>query len=135
MPNSGPPWVTTVLVAVTVENIPVIPAAATEYPIASFGTLNTASSDYQTVRKWTVTAGRIGILQSVEMACNNYEVAQFELIVKGVTVFVNKTMPESFTKEWPELHLAAGESVELLTKSNGSDLINVWCDFNGKEVA
>lgn len=134
MANSSPPWVRQVQVVVNVENIPILPEAATEYAIDSYGTLSTSSSTYQTLKEWEVTANRIGILRAIELSCDNYAVAQFKLVVAGTTVFEDKKLPESFTKDWPDLQLTAGQKCTVSVKSNGTTTINAYCDINGKEV-
>ena len=134
MPNSGPPWVRQMEVVVVVENEPVPEQPATEYAIATYGVKSTSSDSYQSVKGVTCTADRIGVLRAVEISCDNYAVAQFKLVVKGVTIFEDKKLPESFTKEFPDLKLSEGQSAELFVKSDGSLTINAYCDFSYKEV-
>ena len=121
-------------VAVTVENVPIVPRAAKNYPIATYTYISTSSSSYQTIKELEVTTGRLGILRAVEISCDNYAVAQFKLVVAGVTVFEDKKLPESFTKEFPDLEMSAGQKATLSVKSDGATTINAYCDFNYKEV-
>ncbi len=106
-----------------------------EFAIATFGSVSTSSSSYQTVKSLTVTADRVGVLRAVEISCSNYAVAQLKLEVAGVTIFEDKKLPESFTKEFPDLRVAAGEELILSVKSDGSTTIVAYCDFSYKEAA
>jgi hypothetical protein len=123
-----------VQVAVTVENVPIIPDSATEYTLDTYGSVSTALAALQTMFSRTVPAGRVGILDSIELSCDNYDVAEFEIVVKGVTILNSEKLPESFTKEFPSLHLVAGEAVTIKVKSDGATTINAWCDVSYKEV-
>lgn len=134
MAHGTPDWVRMIQTVVTVENVPIVPEPATEYPIDSYGRLSTSSSSYQTLKEWTVTTDRVGILRSVELSCDNYAVAQFEIVVAGTTVMEDKYLPASFTKEWPDLHLSAGQAVTVSVKSDGATTIVAYCDINAKEV-
>ena len=134
MTRGAPDGVLMTQVAVTVDNVPVVPDPATEYPAATYGSVPTSSSSYQTVAEITVTAGRVGILRAVEISCDNYAVAQFKLVVAGVTIFKDEKLPESFTKEWPDLQLAAAQVATLSVKSDGSTTINAYGDYDYKEV-
>jgi hypothetical protein len=134
MATGAPDGVLMIQVAVTVENVPIIANPATEYALDTFGIVSTSSSTLQTLFSRTVPAGRVGILNSIELSCDNYDVAIFEIVVKGVTVLDSEKLPESFTKDFPSLHLAATESITVKVKSNGSTMINVWCDVSYKEV-
>lgn len=127
----GPQPVITIQVVATE---PVAETPATEYAIDSYGVVSTSSSSYQTLKSWTVTANRVGVLRSVEMACDNYAVAQFKLVVGAITVFEDKKLPESFTKEFPDIRLAAAAAVTLSVKSDGSTTITAYADFSAKEV-
>lgn len=134
MARGAPDGVLMIQVAVTVENVPVVPITAKEYAIATFGIKSTSSSSYQTVKAITTTAERVGILRACEISCDNYAVAQFKLVVKGVTIFEDKKLPESFTKEFPDLVMSAAETATLYVKSDGSTTITAYCDFSYKEV-
>ena len=134
MATGAPDGVLMIQVAVTVENVPVVPTAANNYPIATYTYISTSSDSYQTIKELTVTTGRLGVLRGVEISCDNYAVAQFKLIVAGVTVFEDKKIPASFTKEFPDLEMSAGQKATLYVKSDGATTITAYCDFNYKEV-
>ena len=112
----------------------IIPSPGTEYPVATYGVVSTSSSSYQTLKSITVTTGRMGVLGAIEISCDNYAVAQFKLVVADVTIFEDKKLPESFTKEFPELHLLAGKIITLSVKSDGTTTITAYCDVSYKEV-
>lgn len=134
MAHGTPDWVRMVQVVVTVENKPIVPEPATEFAIDSYGYQSTSSSSYQTLKEWTITANRVGILRSVELDTDNYAVAQFKLVVAGITVLIDRKIPASFTKEFPDLHIKAGDKVTLSVKSDGATTVAAYCDLNAKEV-
>lgn len=130
IPDGPQPQITVEMVGTT----PTTPEPETEHAIDSYGSVTTTSSSYQTVKSWTVTAARMGILRAVELACSNYGVASWKLVVAGITVFEDKTFPESFTKGFPDLKLAAAAVVTLSVKSDGTTSITAYCDLDAKEV-
>jgi len=134
MPVDAPDWVIWQQTIEVVESTPTPPAPAAEHAIDSYGEVSTSSADYQTVKTWTVTAARIGVLRAVEMACDNYDVAEWKLVVGTVTVFEDETLPDSFTKGFPDLRLAAATVLTLSVKSDGSTTINAYADLDAKEV-
>lgn len=129
MAHGNPDYVSKITIVVTKAE------PSDEFAIATFGSVSTSSSSYQTVKSVTVTADRVGVLRAVEISCDNYAVAQFKLVVAGVTIFEDKKLPESFTKEFPDLRVAAAEEMILSVKSDGATTINAYGDFNYKEAA
>lgn len=134
MAKDAPDGVKLIATTVIVENEPIVETPTTEFPIASYGVVSTSSSSYQELVTWTVAAQRVGLLRAVEISCDNYDVAQFKLVVAGVTVFKDKKLPESFTKEFPDIRLAAASMVTLSVKSDGATTITAYADLNAKEV-
>lgn len=140
MAHGAPDFVTRVEVAVTVETEPgvfkvIVPEAATEYAIDTFDAYSGSTDTWEDLFNQTVPSGRIGILNSIELSCDNYAVCAWKVVVKGVTIMNGEILPESFTKEFPELHLSAEEQVLVQVKSDGSTYISAWCDVSYKEVA
>lgn len=129
MAHGAPDFVSKTIIVVTKGE------PSDEFAIATYGSVSTSSSSYQTVKSITVTADRVGVLRAVEISCDNYAVAQFKLEVSGVEIFKDKKLPESFTKEFPDLRVAAGEDITLSVKSDGSTTINAYGDFSYKEAA
>lgn len=128
-----PDGVQVVQVAVTVDNVIVLPQPANERAIAGYGNLSTSSASYQTVTSWTVAAGKGGVLSGIEIACDNYTIATWKLVVAGVTVFIGITIPSRLTKPFPNLLLAAGDVVIISVHSDGVVTINTYADIDGKE--
>lgn len=135
MARGAPDGVLMVQVAVTIENVPVVEKAATEHALDTYGSVSTSSASLQTLFSRTVPSGRVGILNAIELSCDNYAVAAWEIIVKGVTILDSEKLPESFTKEFPSLHLAATESISVKVKSDGAAAINAYCDISYKEIS
>ena len=134
MSKGAPDHILLTQVAVVVENVPIVPESATEYILDTYGKVSTSSTTLQTLFSRTVPADRIGILDSIELSTDNYDVAQFEIIVKDVTIMDSEKLPESFTKDFPRVQLIAGESITVKVKSNGTTTINAYCDVSYKEV-
>ena len=134
MPNSSPPWVRQIQVTVVVDDLPVPEQPSTEYALDTYGSYSGSSATLQTLFSRTVPAARIGVLDAIELSTDNYDVATFEIVVKGVTIIDSEKLPESFTKEFPSLHLAEAESITVKVKSDGSTTINAWADISYKEV-
>ena len=111
-----------------------IPVPETEYAIDTYNKVSTSSSSLQTLFSRTVPTNRMGVLSSIELSCDNYAVAEFEIIVKGVTIIASEKLPESFTKDFPELHLAAGETMSVKVRSDGATTVTAWVDVSYKEV-
>lgn len=134
MPRGAPDWVNIVQVAINVNGVPVAPASDTDYLVPAFGAKSTSANTYQVVKSITVNSGKVGILRAVEIACNNYGVALWQLVINGVTIFADVLLPESFTQEWPDIQLPAGAVIELSVKSDGTTTISAYGDFAYKEV-
>ena len=100
----------------------------------TYGTVSTSSDEYQTVKEIEVTEARVGILRTIEIATDNYAVAQWKLVISEIEVFADKKFPDSFTKELPDLEMSAGQKATVSVKSNGINTINAYCDFGYKEV-
>ena len=132
--HGSPDWVRMVQVAVTVNNVPIIPDPAEEEGIDGYGSITTTLSSYQTVTSWTVAADKIGILIGVEAYCNDYTTAQWKLEVGGITIFEDITLPSALDKRFPEIHLDEGDTVVLSVKSDGSTSIDAYGDIDAKEV-
>lgn len=161
MAHGAPDYVTRIEVAVTVEIAPGVyevitpPAvtninyyqaaaeaaaayaeatAASEFALDTFGSYSGFSAVLQDLFNRTVPASRTGLLNSIELSCDNYAVAIWYIKVKGVVILDNEKLPSSFTKEFPGLHLLAGEQVLVQVKSDGATTINTYADANYKEI-
>lgn len=134
MAKGAPDHVLLVQVAVTVDNVPVVPDQSSDYVIDTYGAVSTSSATLQSLFSRTVPSGKIGILDSIELSTDEYAIASFEVVVKGVTILDSEKIPESFTKEFPSLHLEAGDSITVKVKSDGSTTIDAWCDISYKEI-
>lgn len=134
MAKGAPDHILLTQVVVVVENVPFPTLAANNYPVPTYGVKSTLSSEYQTVKEIEVTKNRVGILRTIEIATDNYAVAQWKLVIAEVEIFADKKFPDSFTKELPDLEMSAGQKATLYVKSDGTTTINAYCDFGYKEV-
>lgn len=134
MAHGTPDWVRMVQVVVTVENVPVVAEEATEYVIDTYGSYSGSSSTYEDLFNRTVPSDRKGILDKIELSCDNYAVALFKIVVKGVAIMSDERLPESFTKEFPGLQLKAGQQTLVQVKSDGATTIAAYCDVSYKEI-
>ena len=111
-----------------------IPEAAVEYVLNTYNIYSGNSNSDQTLFSRTIPNGKVGILDSIELDTDNYDIAQFTIIVKDVTILNGEKIPTSFTKEFPSLHLEAKKSISVKVRSDGATTIKAWCDLSYKEV-
>lgn len=107
----------------------------TETPIVETeGKVTDSSQNYQTLATWTVSAGKAGILRTMELASDNYPKALFQLTIGGVQKFTDLELPSAWTGFMAESRLAAGTVVLLEGKSSDGTSVDLWGMIEGKEV-
>ena len=70
MAHGNPDYVSKMTIVVTKGE------PADEFAVSTYDDVSTFLAAYQTVTGITVTADRVGVLRDVEMACDNYAVAE-----------------------------------------------------------
>ena len=134
MAKGAPDYILLMQHVITVENVPVVVEEASEYVIDTYNIYGGNSSSYQDLFNRIVPSACKGILDEIELSCDNYSVAVFKIVVKGVTVVNGEKIPESWTKKYPGLQLKAGQQILVQVKSDGTTTINAYCDVSYKEV-
>lgn len=129
-----PDGVHVVQVAVTVNNIPVVPTAENEVPAGQVGRYTGTSASYQTVAAWTVTAAKTGRLSEVSLRTSNYAKSTWKLVIGATTFMTDKVVGGALTLDFGGLALAAAAVVTLSVKSDGSTSITADGSIVGKEV-
>lgn len=128
MAHGAPDWTRQVQIVIVEAQ------AADEVPIVELDRLTTASTDYDTVVSWTVTAAKIGVLGSIEMVSDNYTKTRFKLTIGGKVYFTDIQLPIGLSLEFPDLRLAAATVVLLEAKSSDGTSVIVTGDITAKEV-
>lgn len=129
-----PDGVQVVMVAVTVNNVPVIPDPLTEAPAGNVGRYSGALTSYQPVASWTVAAGKTGKLTEVGLKSNNYPKTVWKLVIGTKTFLTDVTIGGALTLPFNDLSLAAAAVVTLSAKSSDGTAITADGDIVGKEV-
>ena len=119
---------------ITIENVPIVVEEASEYILDTYTIYSGSSDEYQDLFNRTVPASRKGILDEIELSCDDYDTAIFRIVVKEVTIVDGEKIPESWTKKFPSLQLKAGQQILVQVKSDGATTINAYCDVSYKEV-
>jgi len=132
--GDAPDWITSVVVNVIVEHVPVTPEPATERAAGNVNRYSGALAAWQEVAKWTVTAGKTGELKEVSMITDDYENTVWKLTVGAIEVFTDLTIQSALTLPFFDLKIAPLTVVTLSCHSDG--VINIVADGSiiGKEI-
>jgi hypothetical protein len=134
MANSSPPWVDQVLVAIDVGGTPTVPAAANEAAGGGVGRYSGTALVYQTVKAWTVTAGKVGKLAEISIVTSDYAKTMLRLNIAGVLFMNDCQISTGITIPFNDLTLAAGAVVTLSAESTDGTAIVVDGEIAGREV-
>lgn len=104
-----------------------------EEAVAELNSVET-TGDYQTIVEWTVSARRLGILNRIELAADDYDLARFRLTIGGKKKWEDKELPNATTLTFPDLEIRGGRTTKLEVKSSDSSTFTAWGDITGKEV-
>lgn len=132
--GDAPDWVTSVVVTVIVENVPVTQDPAKERAAGDVHRYSGNLAAWQEVAKWTVTAEKTGELKEVSMITDDYVNTVWKLTVGATEVFTNLTIQSALTLPFFDLKLAPLTVVTLSCHSDG--VINIVADGSivGKEI-
>ena len=134
MANSAPPWIQSVSVSVTVNNVPVSPTVLSEVPIGIVNRYSGASTSYQIIAQWSVTAGKTGKLIEVSMMTNNYAKTLWQLVVGNYIIMTNEYIQTPLTLPFDDLLMLQGWAVTLQCKSSDGTAIIADGSISGKEL-
>jgi len=134
MARDTPDWVTRVQVAVTVENIPVVPEATTEVAAGGIGHYAGTDQTYQTVKSWTVTGGKIGELKEVSFTGTVLAKTHWKVVIGALTFVTDLLLGAPLTIPFFDLKLAAETVVTVSCKSTDGTSINADASIAAKEI-
>ncbi len=134
MAHGTPDWVRMVQVVVTVENVPIVPEAATEVAAGDAGNYNGASDEYQTVATWTVATGKVGELKEILIISDNYAKTLAQITIAGEVWETDWSPTSAMPIIFEDLKLAAGVVVLVEAHSDGVTTIDVDALIVGKEI-
>ena len=135
MAKDAPDGIKLVQATIMVGSEPIVEQPSTETVVLETeGKVSTSSSSYQTLATWTVSAGKAGILRALELASDNYSLAQFRITIGGVVAIAGWVLPDAWSGYFAECRLAAETVVLLEGKSDGATTIKLWGAIEGKEI-
>ncbi len=134
MDRGAPDGVLMIQVAVTVENVPVVPLPANEVAVILPARLTTSSATYATVVTYTVPTDKTFVLSALEMASNDYTHSYFRVTIAGEVKFTDKQFQVSFNPTFAEVVLAPGSVILVEGKSDGVSAVVIDASIEGKLV-
>lgn len=134
MPNTSPPWVRQVQVAVTVELEPVVPEPATEVAAGAAGNYSGTDQTYQEVASWTVSTDKVGELKEILIISDDYAHTLVKVTIGSVTWATDWSPTSSLPLIFEDLKLAEASVVKVEAKSSDGTAIDVDAVIVGKEV-
>lgn len=135
MSKTFPDWVTSIMVAVTVENKPIPPASTTETAAGGVGHYTGSDLTYQEVESWTVTALKTGELKEISFTGTVLAKTHWKVVIGAVTLFTDLLIGAPLTMPFFDLKLAAGTVVTVSCKSTDGSSINADASIVAKEIA
>uniref|UniRef100_A0A6M3M3U4 Uncharacterized protein n=1 Tax=viral metagenome TaxID=1070528 RepID=A0A6M3M3U4_9ZZZZ len=134
MAHGTPDWVRMVQVAVTVNNVPVVSEPATECAAGGAGNYSGSSTSYQTVKTWTVAAGKVGELKEILIISDDYAHTVCKVTVGSVVWAIDWSPTAAMPIVFEDLKLAAATVVKVEAKSDDGTAIDVDAIIVGKEI-
>ena len=134
MTHGAPDWVTIVQVAVTVENVPVVPEPATEVAAGGEGNYSGTDTTYQEVVSWTVSSGKVGELKEILIVTDDYVHTVIKVTVGTVTWAEDWSPTSAMPIIFEDLKLAEATEVKIEAKSSDGTAIDVDAIITGKEI-
>ena len=134
MATGAPDGVLMIQVAVTVENVPVVPAPAVERAAGGKGRYSGTDTDYQTVVAWTVATGKVGDLKEILIISSNYAKTSLQITVGAITWATAWLTQAAMPIIFEDLKLAAASVVTVSAKSTDGTSITVDAIITAKEV-
>ena len=134
MAHGTPDWVRMVQVAVTVENIPVVPEPATERAAGGAGNYSGSLQTYQEVVSWTVATGKVGDLKEILIITDDYDHTEIEVTVGAVTWCTDWSPTSAMPIIFEDLKLVAGTEVKVEAQSDDGTAIDVDAIIVAKEI-
>lgn len=95
--------------------------------------VSTSSNTYQEVAKWIVSKNK-GYLDALCFYSDTPAIAQWELKIKGDTIFTNKKIQTALSVDIPDIDLKEGDVIIINVKSDGATTIVGDGLIQGREV-
>lgn len=134
MAGDLPDWVRMVQVAVTIDNVPIVPTPATERAAGGVGKYTGTDETYQEVASWTVATGKIGELKEIYILSDDYAHTEIKITIGAVTWCTDWTPQGVMPIIFEDLRLAAASIVKVETQSTDGTAIVVDVIIVGKEI-
>lgn len=134
MATGAPDGVLMIQVAVTVENVPVVPKPASECAAGKVGRRTTTSTSYLEVASWTVAALKIGELKEILIISSDYTETYVRVTVGSVVYAEDWIAGSALPLIFENLVLAAGTVVKVEAHSILGGSITVDAAIVGKEI-
>lgn len=129
-----PDYVRAVQIAVTVENIPVVPVPATEVAAGGAGNYSGTDTDYQEVVSWTISTGKVGELKEILIISDDYAHTLAKVTIGATTWATDWSPTSSMPIIFEDLKLAAASVITVEVKSSDGTAIDVDAIIVGKEI-
>lgn len=134
MAHGAPDWVRIVQVAVTVENVPVVPEPARERAAGDTGRYTGTDTTYQKVASWTVAASKVGELKEIIILSSDYDHTDCQVTVGSITFATAWIVVSAIPLIFEDLKLAEATEVKVECKSTDGTSITVDAAIVGKEI-
>jgi hypothetical protein len=134
MTTGAPDGVLMIQVAVTVENVPVVPAPAVEAAAGKVGRRTNATTGYLEVASWTVATGKVGDLKEILVLSSDYTLTYVKITVGSVVYATDWIVASALPIIFEDLKLAAGTVVKVECASTTGASITVDAAIVGKEI-
>jgi hypothetical protein len=130
----APDFVLLIQIAITLGQNAVPPSSVTEKAVLELDRYYDNAATPQNVVSYTVPVGKSFVLSAIEIACDNYDVAEFGVIIGGYTMFSGKQLQTSLNAQFSNVNLKAGDPVTVVANSDGVTNITVDATIEGKEI-
>lgn len=134
MARGAPDGVLMIQVAVTVENVPVVPLPATEEAAGGKGNYSGTDTTYQEVTSWTVSTDKVGELKEILVISDDYDHTEVKITIASEVWCTDWSPTSAMPIIFEDLKLAAAAEVKVEVKSSDGTAIDVDAIIVGKEI-
>lgn len=127
-------WIHAVEISVSVENAPVSADPTKETPIFQFGRYTGTDQTYQDVASWTVSSGRLGVLEHINFFSNNTAYTHYKILKDSTEIATDILIQSDFIPVWEDLKVAESVVIKVQAKSTDGTSITTDVIIVGKEL-